>query len=92
MVQKQIKNIRKKMKKSKHVTKIVSLEITGADLIEQPLLPFAIVMFHYNVHTELWYCIKRENCADYFNGFNKDKIGNGPTLPEAYRDLYYKKL
>ena len=72
--------------------KIVELETTGTELIEQPTLPFQSIVFHYNTFTQTWHCIKRENYVDYFNGINKHKIGKGKTLPECYRNLFYNNF
>ena len=78
------------MKNDKKV-KVMDVNITStAEFSENPDTPLYGVVFHYNSHVELWFAILRENYVDYWNGLNKDLIGQGETLGDAYRNLCIK--
>jgi hypothetical protein len=76
------------MKQNK--VKVMPIELHGAELLEQSQFPLWSVIFHYNNHTENWYCISREHYVDYFNGIAKENHGHGKTLVDAYRNYCIK--
>lgn len=46
------------------------------------------VVFHFNPHKQLWYCIDRDDYREYWNG-ETCKLGIGSNVTDAYNS--YKK-